>query len=442
MTKDEGFKIAKDISGELKQLYNKRNRTEKDELNIQTLKEGLDEIMDADETNEIRNWVNSSSDKIIRDDLDDDLQNRGAWGSYDKPYSKSNSIIGATNDRSFRGMFRESLSRDGWKNFDEFITAIHNVLSDPKLTRALQSGVPSDGGFCIPDQFASEIFDSALESEIVRPRASVYPMKSDTKKIPGIEISDHTQNIFGGIIAYWKGEGVELSEKSPKFRLMELTAKKLTCLTRSSNELVEDGIGMADQVPQMIINAVSWYLDESFLTGSGAGQPLGILNSGSLVTVPKETGQKSGTIVYQNLINMFSRIYPQGMKNSVWVASQSCLPQLLSLTQIVGTGGSAIPIMREDKNGGYSILTRPVIITEKLKTVGTVGDILFCDLSQYAIGLRKDLRLDRSGHVYFTSDQEAWRCIVRVDGQPLWDNFLTLKDSTTVSPFIALQSRT
>jgi HK97 family phage major capsid protein len=45
--------------------------------------------------------------------------------------------------------------------------------------------VPSGGGFAVPEEFAAWLLDSSLESEIVRPRATVWPMKSDTIKVPG-----------------------------------------------------------------------------------------------------------------------------------------------------------------------------------------------------------------------------------------------------------------
>ena len=69
-------------------------------------------------------------------------------------------------------------------------------------------------------------------------------------------------------------------------------------------------------------------------------------------------------------------------------------------------------------------------------------DILLADFSHYAVGIRKEMRLESSVHVAFQTDEIAHRCIVRVDGQPLWDEALTLEDgSTTVSPFIVLGDR-
>jgi len=99
------------------------------------------------------------------------------------------------------------------------------------------------------------------------------------------------------------------------------------------------------------------------------------------------------------------------------------------------------PVMKES-DGKFSILTRPVIFPEKTEPLGDVGDIMLADFSQYVIGLRAEMKIDLSQHVYFTTDEGAARLIERHDAQPLWDEALTLEDgSTEVSPFVTLAER-
>jgi HK97 family phage major capsid protein len=165
------------------------------------------------------------------------------------------------------------------------------------------------------------------------------------------------------------------------------------------------------------------------------------LNAGCTITQPKETGQQKDTIIYENLTGAMSKMYPGGFQNSCWVIHQSCIPQLLQLSVAVGTGGNVIPVMSES-NGEFTILTRPVVFTEKTSILGDEGDVCFCDLSQYCVGLRSDMRFDTSIHTHFTTDMLLARLIERHDGQPLWDSTLTLEDGTTeVSPFIKLAER-
>jgi HK97 family phage major capsid protein len=93
-------------------------------------------------------------------------------------------------------------------------------------------------------------------------------------------------------------------------------------------------------------------------------------------------------------------------------------------------------------NGEFSILTRPVLFTEKLNAVGNKGDIMLADFSQYVVGMRNQMRIDSSIHVAFSTDEILLRLIERHCGQPLWDKALTLADgTTTVSPFVVLADR-
>lgn len=111
----------------------------------------------------------------------------------------------------------------------------------------------------------------------------------------------------------------------------------------------------------------------------------------------------------------------------------------MSLT--VGTGGSQVQVLNES-NGNLTLLTRPVLVTEHCSYLNTSGDIVLGDFSQYAIGMKPDLRFESSIHKGFQTDESAFRMISRNDGQPLWDEALTLRDgSHTVSPFVVLEDR-
>jgi HK97 family phage major capsid protein len=95
-----------------------------------------------------------------------------------------------------------------------------------------------------------------------------------------------------------------------------------------------------------------------------------------------------------------------------------------------------------ETDGKFTMLTRPVIFTEKTEPLGAKGDIMLADFSQYVVGLRSEMRFDTSIHVHFDTDELLARLIERHDGQPLWNEPLTLADgSTTVSPFVVLAER-
>ncbi len=348
---------------------------------------------------------------------------------------------GTGSKRSYRSLFPES-RRDsgGWANFGEFARQVSLGLVDDRLKRSITEGLGTEGGFTVPSQFTETLFDLSLEDEIVRKKATIFPMTSNERKVPGVVIGDHSSSLSGGIVTYWKSEGADLTESTPTFRNVTLKAEKLTALGKASGEWVADNV-TGDAVERLYAQALGFEMDYRFFQGSGAGEPLGILRAPCTIEVSAEGGQGASTIVYENLVSMMSRMHPACFNRSMWIANVSTIPQLLTLSIVIGAGGSHVPVMKES-NGSFSILTRPVIFTEKLPELGTKGDIILADLSQYYVGLTQDIRIDTSKHVGFASDELYFRAICRVDGQPSWDEPLTLKSGThTVSPFIVLEDR-
>jgi HK97 family phage major capsid protein len=346
--------------------------------------------------------------------------------------------------RDYRSLFgTEGLSNDGWRSPNEFFnTAIQGVPHEN--LRALKEGIGSEGGYLVPTEYAADIHDVALEGEIILPRATIEIMQSNEKDVPATAIGDHSSNLFGNFIAYWEAELGTLTEKTPKFRNVSLKAHKITGLMKYSSEWAEDTPNGESKITNLAGKGLGWYRDKAFLKGTGAGQPLGLLECPCTKEVSKETGQEASTICYENIVDMFAALHPACIQRAVWICHITTIPQLLTLHLDLGTGGTHIPILQGTgpSGGEATILTRPVIWTEKTEPLGTKGDIIFADLSQYVVGLRRELRFDRSIGPYFTEDAVAGRIISRVDGMGLWDETLTLEDgSSTVAPFAVLEAR-
>ena len=188
--------------------------------------------------------------------------------------------------------------------------------------------------------------------------------------------------------------------------------------------------------------ALAYFEDDAFLNGIGAGQPVGIINADALVTVAKETGQAATTIVSENIDKMYSRMLPSSRANAIWLAHPDTLPQIVSLSRSVGTGGSAVMMNSMAGAAPASIYGRPLIISEKCQSIGSAGDIYFVDLSYYVIGDRQSISMAASPHVRFQNDETVWRFTQRVDGKPWIESALTPRNGTnTLSPFVALATR-
>jgi HK97 family phage major capsid protein len=174
-------------------------------------------------------------------------------------------------------------------------------------------------------------------------------------------------------------------------------------------------------------------LDYYFLLGSGAGMPLGALMGGATIAQAAEAGQ-GAEILVENVTKMFSK--SSSPTSAVWIASPTCLPSLLSLT--LGIPGQSTAAVTVSPDGTMSLLTRPLLLSSKLPTVGNKYCLNFCDFSYYAIGMRKEVGLERSCHAGFTSNSTVFRALVRVDGQPKSSTVYTGEDGQSYSPFVVL----
>lgn len=340
-----------------------------------------------------------------------------------------------------------TLERDEqWPVFGEFLKGLYNAGINRTIDSRLKANneeTGSAGGFLVPDAFVANLLMVALEQAIIRPRAMIVPMAGEHVKIPAVQDTSHATNVYGGVQAYWTAESGAATESNAVFRQIGLTAKKLMGYTTVTNELLADSaIALEAILTRMFGDALAYFEDDAFIDGSGAGMPLGLLNSPALISVAKETGQAATTIVVENLDKMYSRMLPSSLNRAVWLAHPDTQPQLFALARSVGTGGSAVMVTNIANAPATSIYGRPVIITEKCKTLGTLGDIYFVDLSYYVIGDRQGMTMAASPHVRFTNGETVYLFTERVDGQPWINSAITPREgSNTLSPMVALAAR-
>lgn len=324
--------------------------------------------------------------------------------------------------------------------------AIDNRLLEVRASGA-SSGIPSDGGFLIQSDFSSEIISSMYSTGIIAPLCRRIPISSNSNslKINGIDESSRVSGSrWGGIRGYWANEAETVTSTKPKFKQIELSLNKLMALYYATDELLEDSSAMNAILSQGFADELKFLQDDAIIRGTGAGQPLGILNSGSLVTVDKETGQVADTLLFENVLNMWSRLIPSSQANAVWLVNQELLPQLYSMSLAVGVGGfpAYMPPNGISASPYGTIFGRPVINIEHCSGIGDVGDIILADFSNYMLASKDDIQTASSIHVKFIYGESTFRVTYRVDGRPLMNSTITpYKGSKTQSSFITLQAR-
>lgn len=310
---------------------------------------------------------------------------------------------------------------------------------------AASSGEPASGGFLVPEAFRAELLSLSLENSVVRPRARVVPMETSRVIYPYIDDTSHAANVFGGVQGYWTPESGTMTDVAATFGRLALEAWKLTAFANVPNELIADSaVSFEAFIRSTFPQALAYFADVAFLSGNGAGQPVGILTDGNAarVSVAKESGQAADTIVWENIVKMYSRMLPQSLSSAVWVVSPDVFPELATMALSVGTGGG--PVWLNNGVGGppATILGRPVIVSEKVENLGDKGDINFIDFSYYLVGDRQSMTVSSSEHFRFQNGETSFKFVERLDGRPWLQSALTPRNGgPTLSPFVTLDAR-
>lgn len=307
--------------------------------------------------------------------------------------------------------------------------------------------VGSDGGFLVPPQFSNKIFERMYRENDLLAKCDKYDIGSHTMTFPrNAESSRVTGSRWGGVQAYWVQEGSSITASAPTFGRLTLQLNKLACLARVTEELIQDSsTAMESYLTRVFGLEIGFATSNAVFRGTGAGQPLGILNAACGISVSKETGQAANTIVPQNIAKMWARRFALGPTGQyVWLVNQDTSPQLNLMTLGIGTAGVAVYL----PPGGLSaapyatLMGAPVMEVEFASTLGTNGDIVLVDLSQYVAVTKGGLNSMSSMHVYFTTDEQAFRTTFRLDGAPWWATALTpFQGTNTQSPIVTLATR-
>ena len=344
-----------------------------------------------------------------------------------------------------------------WASLGEQLKAVYVAATQPhrtderlKAQKAILGAnetVPSDGGFLVQPNFSSEIFRAATEVGQVVPRVRRIPIGAGANGLimnAVDETSRATGSRWGGVQAYWAAEGDTATATKPKFRQMELKLNKLMAVMYATDELLADTTALGAIAQQALSEEITWTAENAIFRGTGAGQPVGIIGHASTVSVAKETNQPAATILVNNIFKMWARMWSRSRANAVWFINQDIEPQLLALEFPVGTGGmpAYMPPGGLSQSPYGTLLGRPIIPVEYASTLGTVGDIILADLTQYIMIDKGGIQAAESMHVQFLTDQMAYRWTYRLDGQPAWRTTLTpANGSATLAPFVTLATR-
>lgn len=344
--------------------------------------------------------------------------------------------------------------------FGEFLTEVQAAFSPggqiaPRLAvhaaaQGMNQGVPSEGGFAVLPQFSNVIYEGlSSDPNSLLSMTDNYTVEGESLTFPAnAETSRATGSRFGGIQGYWINEADQITKSKPKLRNVKVEPQELAVLVYLTDKVIRNNsVGLGQYVNRAATEEITFMSGDAIVNGTGAGQPKGIMASGALISVAKETSQVAATFVKANVNKMWARLHPRSRANAVWLVNVDVEPQFDDFNTLVknvagseNVGGFGSQIYNAEKN---TLKGRPIVFCEFAQTLGTVGDVILADMKGYLTGTRGDgVRQDMSMHVRFEYAEQAFRFMYELDGQPWLAAPLTPhKGSNTLSTFVACATR-
>ena len=304
---------------------------------------------------------------------------------------------------------------------DEYAKAFWDSMrgdTSPEVRNALAVGTGESGGFTVPDEFELRLIEALEENNIFRTLAHVIRTNSGTRTIP-IASDDGA--------ASWVEEGNAIGESDMTFSVQTLSAFKLGCMIRVSNELLHDSaFDIAGHIAKRFGIRFGNAEEDAFINGTGVSgnpqvtpsQPTGILTS---MTNPAVTTAGAGTISFDDVYKLYYALRSPYRKKAVFLCNETVLLQLMLLKD--GHGNyvwkPGLEVGKPDTILGHQIVTSTYMpaITGTANADKNKKVLLFGDFQYYWIADRTNRTLRRLNELYAVNDQVGFIGTQRVDGK-------------------------
>ena len=368
---------------------------------------------------------------------------------YDKKIKEAQDIINqrmGNTPEEIRAALREPgtpMPSMDFRSFGDFLQTVRFDPSNSALKRSdsvrdsekrvMSMGIGAAGGFIVPEQFSSMFLQLEPDSAIFRPRAQVIPAGDPPDSAITIAALDQSgvKGVYSGVVVKWIAEGAVKHETEPSLREIKLEPQEVAAHVIVTDKLLRNSAAVGALVSSLLRKAIIGAEEDTFLTGTGVGQPMGIIGHPSAINVARAG---AGAIAYADVVNMYSSLKFGG--RAVWITSQTTFPQLMVM---VDAGNHLIwqPNAREGAPG--TLLGFPCLINDQNPVLGAQGDLVVVDLDYYLIKDGSGITIAMSDGPYFRENRTIIKAFWNVDGQPWLNTPLLQRDGVSqVSPFVVL----
>ena len=292
------------------------------------------------------------------------------------------------------------------KGFDLPVTRQDTkVLSEH---RALSKGTLGAGGATVPTSMVSRLYEHIIESAtLIRAGATIFVTDSGET----LDVPVTTAHSTAALVA----ESGTIASSDPTFAKRSLGAYKYGLMVYVPTELLQDtGVDLTGYLARQAGRAVGNALGAHLISGTGSGQPTGILTSTTLGVTTATAVQ--GVPSADNLMDLMFSVNPsyRNSPEAAWLIKDSTLGAIRKIKDSQGRYLWEPSLVAGQPD---MLLGHPVLVDPNMPATGlNAKSVVFGDLSAYWTRIVSGVRFERSDDFKFDTDVVSFRCLIRGDG--------------------------
>lgn len=288
--------------------------------------------------------------------------------------------------------------------------------------KALVVATDATAGFLAPTTFGDEILKSLRQFSPIRQYAKVITIAGRDVRYP---------RRIGSTAATWTDEIANRTESAPSYEQVTLTPYELATFVEVSRQLLEDNAyNLEGELASDLAESFAIAEGTAFVSGTGTGQPKGILAATGITQIVSGAAATLGTAPGDLLIDAFSKIATIHAQNGAWGMNRNTLA---AVRKIKDTTGAYLwqPSLRD--GAPSTLLGRPVIEMVDFPDIAAgTFPIVFGDWSGYRIVDRTDFSILSDPYTRAKNGINVFHARKRVGGDVTNpDRFVKVKISAT-----------
>lgn len=284
----------------------------------------------------------------------------------------------------------------------------YEIRSNGTDLRTLSKLTAAAGLNTVPTSFYDRLMAHLIETASIM---QAGPQMVTTGSGENFQVPKTTAHSAAAIVT----EGAPIGASDPAFGQVTLGAFKYGLLIQVSRELINDtGVDLEGYLSMQAGRALGNAFGAHAITGSGTGQPRGIVTDATL-GVTGGVGV-AGVPTSDNLMDLFfSVIAPyRNSPSARWIIRDQTVA---SIRKIKDTTGQYIWQQSLTAGAPDTLLGKPVLTDPGVAATGlSAKSVIFGDMSKYFVRVVDGVRFERSDDYAFNTDLVTFRALLRADG--------------------------